>query len=194
MHRRFLCLLVAGTLIAPPVIAQQTDQPPLTFRVEANFVEVDAFVSDAAGKPITDLRAGDFQLLDVTDPRHPVRTDDWGAGKDGGLPFGIAGSGLPAPFDCTPPPGQRPLCRGHSAAIFDHSASPSADGKTAYLAYWDAGAIIVDSSNPGDVRMLGRTVYPAGSEGDTHSAMPNAAHSAGHHGRGLQPRGARRGR
>ncbi len=137
---------------------------------------------------------GDFQLLDVTDPRHPVRTDDWGAGKDGGLPFGIAGSGLPAPFDCTPPPGQRPLCRGHSAAIFDHSASPSADGKTAYLAYWDAGAIIVDSSNPGDVRMLGRTVYPAGSEGDTHSAMPNAAHSAGHHGRGLQPRGARRGR
>ena len=53
MHRRFLCLLVAGTLVAPAAIAQQTDQPPLTFRAEANFVEVDAFVSDAAGKPIT---------------------------------------------------------------------------------------------------------------------------------------------
>jgi hypothetical protein len=44
---------------------------------------------------------------------------------------------------------------------------------TAYLAYWDAGAIIVDISNPGDIRMIGRTVYPADSEGDTHSAMPN---------------------
>ena len=69
MHRRFLCLLVAGTLIAPAVIAQQAEQPPLTFRVEANFVEVDAFVSDAAGKPITDLRAGDFQLLEDGKPQ-----------------------------------------------------------------------------------------------------------------------------
>ncbi len=118
---------------------------------------------------------GDFQLLEVTDPRHPVRTDDWGAGKDGGLPFGIAGSGLPAPFDCTPPPGQQPLCRGHFGAVFDHSASPSTDGTRAYLAYWDAGAIIVDISNPAAIRMVGRTPYPAGSEGDTHSAMPNAA-------------------
>src|SRR6266566_3475475 len=114
-------------------------------------------------------------LWDVTDPRHPVRTDDWGAGKDGGLPFGIAGSGLPAPFDCTPPPGQQPLCRGHFGAVFDHSASPSVDGMTAYLAYWDADAIIVDISNPAAIRMVGRTPYPAGSEGDTHSAMPNAA-------------------
>ena len=32
-----------------------------------------------------------------------------------------------------------------SARVFDHSASPSFDGMTAYLAYWDAGAIIVDS-------------------------------------------------
>src|SRR5438874_6956658 len=69
MHPRFLCLLVAGTLMAPAVIAQQTEQPPLTFRVEANFVEVDAFVSDAAGKPITDLRAGDFQLLEDAKPQ-----------------------------------------------------------------------------------------------------------------------------
>jgi hypothetical protein len=118
---------------------------------------------------------GDFQLLEVTDPRHPLRTDDWGAGKDGGLPFGIAGSGLPAPFDCTPPPGQQPLCRGHFGAVFDHSASPSADSMTANLAYWDAGAIIVDISNPAAIRMVGRTSYPANSEGDTHSAMPNAA-------------------
>jgi hypothetical protein len=132
-----------------------------------------------AAVPFSELASGgtvgDFQLIDVTNPRAPVRTDDWGAGKDGQLPFGIAGAGLPTPFDCTPPPGAPALCRGHFPAIFDHSASPSADGMTAYLAYWDAGAIIVDISNPSDIRMIGRTVYPAASEGDTHSAMPNAA-------------------
>jgi hypothetical protein len=137
---------------------------------------------------------GDFQLIEVTDPRHPVRTDDWGAGKDGGLPFGIAGSGLPAPFDCTPPPGQQPLCRGHFPAAFGHSTSPGVDGKTAYLAYWDAGAIIVDLSNPSDIRMVGRAVYPAGSEGDTLRDAQPGRDGAGHHGRGLQPRRDRSGR
>src|SRR5438034_11849039 len=79
MKRRFLCLLFAGALMAPAALAQQADppaeasaqagQPPLTFRAEANFVEVDAFVSDAAGKPIADLRAGDFQLLEDGKPQ-----------------------------------------------------------------------------------------------------------------------------
>ena len=36
----------------PPV-----DQPPVTFRVEVNYVEVDAFVTDAQGNPVTDLTA-----------------------------------------------------------------------------------------------------------------------------------------
>jgi hypothetical protein len=121
----------------------------------------------------SDGTIGDFQLIEVTDPHNPVRTDDWGAGKDGGLPFGSPLFGLPAPFDCTPPPGAPDLCRGHFPAVFGHSASPSADGRTAYVAYWDVGAVILDISNPSDVHMLGRTAYPADSEGDTHSAMPN---------------------
>lgn len=119
---------------------------------------------------------GDFQLIEVSDPQNPTLADDWGAGKDGGLPFGspfYAEFGLPPPFDCTPPAGQEPLCRGHFSAIFDHSASPSADGKTAYLAYWDAGAIILDMTDPYNLVMVGRTPYPADSEGDTHSAVPN---------------------
>src|SRR5262249_26023853 len=76
-----------------------------------------------------------------------------------------------------PPPGQAPLCHGHFAAVFNHSATPSADGMTAYLAYWDAGAILLDMSVPSDLQMIGRTVYPVGSEGDTHSAVPNTASS-----------------
>ena len=76
MKRQLWCVLLAAALIGPAVLAQQAAppaggspeagqaQPPLTFRVEANFVEVDAFVSDASGKPITDLRQSDFQLLE----------------------------------------------------------------------------------------------------------------------------------
>ncbi|HEY3091816.1 MAG TPA: VWA domain-containing protein [Vicinamibacterales bacterium] len=80
MTRRILYSVIlaasfAGVLMhaqqAPPELpaAAQAGQPPLTFRVEANFVEVDAFVSDATGKPITDLRAGDFQLLEDGKPQ-----------------------------------------------------------------------------------------------------------------------------
>jgi hypothetical protein len=117
---------------------------------------------------------GDFQLVEVTDPASPVLADDWGAGKDGGLAFGADFfADLGPPFDCTPPAGQPDLCRGHFAAVFGHSASPSTDGNTAYVAYWDAGAIILDMSNPNDLQMIGRTQYPPDSEGDTHSAMPN---------------------
>ena len=68
-----LAVSFAGVLIqaqqAPPAADAQAGQPPLTFRVEANLVEVDAFVSDATGKPITDLRAGDFQVLEDGKPQ-----------------------------------------------------------------------------------------------------------------------------
>jgi hypothetical protein len=119
---------------------------------------------------------GDFQLIDVTDPTAPVLADDWGAGKDGGLAFGdpfFGEIGLPAPFDCTPPPGGQQLCRGHFPSVFGHSASPSADGRTAYVAYWDAGAVILDMTDPTNLTMIGRTIYPPNTEGDTHSSVPH---------------------
>src|SRR2546421_7254672 len=68
-RRRVVHALLFAVLIAPVfAIAQSantgndTAQPPLTFRVEANLVEVDAFASDAMGNPVPDLRATDFQL------------------------------------------------------------------------------------------------------------------------------------
>jgi hypothetical protein len=109
---------------------------------------------------------GDFQLVDITDPANPSLTDDWGALKDAGFP---AGAGfIPPPYDCSDP-----LCRGAFAAIFAHSTKPSGDGTTAYVAYWDLGAVVLDISDPTDVTFVGRTVYPLASDGDTHSAVPN---------------------
>src|SRR5262245_237369 len=76
MKRQLWCGLIAASL-GSVVLAQQAPapstteagQPPLTFRVEANFVEVDAFVSDATGKPVTDLRASDFQVTEDGKPQ-----------------------------------------------------------------------------------------------------------------------------
>src|SRR5258707_13844339 len=84
MKRRILCFLLVptplATFLAAPALhglaveaapqAPAADpQPPLTFRVEANFVEVDAFVSDAMGNPVTDLGATDFQLFEDGKPQ-----------------------------------------------------------------------------------------------------------------------------
>jgi VWFA-related protein len=75
MKRQLLCGVFAAVLAATAVVAQQAEppaeqaQPPLTFRIEANFVEVDAFVSDGSGKPVTDLRASDFQVVEDNQPQ-----------------------------------------------------------------------------------------------------------------------------
>jgi VWFA-related protein len=49
-----------------PVPAQQPDpqMPPITFRSEVNYVEVDAVVRDAQGTFVPDLRQGDFQVFE----------------------------------------------------------------------------------------------------------------------------------
>jgi VWFA-related protein len=74
-QRLTVAILVAalGAALAAqqPAPAPQTpaDQPPVTFRVEVNYVEVDAFVTDAQGKPVTDLMAGDFEVFEDGKPQ-----------------------------------------------------------------------------------------------------------------------------
>jgi VWFA-related protein len=62
MNIRIAAVLLAACGALAVVKAQEP--PPVTFRVEVNYVEVDAIVSDANGNPITDLTAKDFQLLE----------------------------------------------------------------------------------------------------------------------------------
>ena len=56
---------------------------PVTFRVETNYVEVDALVTDDAGRPATDLTLADFEILEDGRPqkietlavvRHPLES------------------------------------------------------------------------------------------------------------------------
>ncbi len=56
--------LVALGLIsgAPSPAAQGDPQPPVTFKVEVNYVEIDAVVTDAQGQLVTDLKKDEFQV------------------------------------------------------------------------------------------------------------------------------------
>ncbi|HEX8968385.1 MAG TPA: hypothetical protein VF937_10915, partial [Chloroflexota bacterium] len=100
--------------------------------------------------------SGDLRIVDVTDPRNPVPIADWGARRDAGLPVGNGAQ-------CVP------FCRGTVPQAFLHSVALSPDGRTAYLSYWDLGVIILDVSEPGTPRWLGRFDEPASTEGNTHS-------------------------
>ena len=59
-------LLAAQQPAAPP---DPVDQPEVTFRVEVNYVEVDAFVTDADGNPVTDLTLEDFEVREGGTPQ-----------------------------------------------------------------------------------------------------------------------------
>jgi VWFA-related protein len=67
---RVAAVATCAALGAAALAAQQpaqtpiADAPPVTFRAEVNFVEVDVFVTDASGAPVTDLAIGDFEVLE----------------------------------------------------------------------------------------------------------------------------------
>ncbi len=84
----FSCLLVNGTLISSPCIAQnvptqeqqrprralpppEQDDPDEVLRIETDLVTVDATVTDAAGLPVKNLRVEDFKLYE-DDVERPI--------------------------------------------------------------------------------------------------------------------------
>ena len=60
-----------GSAAAPPTPAQDqgAGSPPVTFRVEINYVEVDAVVTDAQGRVVTNLTQDDFEVLEDGRPQ-----------------------------------------------------------------------------------------------------------------------------
>src|SRR5688572_1248833 len=69
-HLTLLAVLAAS---AGPLHGQNqlppAQQPPLTFRAEVNYVEVDARVLDAQGKFVSDLKAEDFEIFEDRRPQ-----------------------------------------------------------------------------------------------------------------------------
>ncbi|HUQ88192.1 MAG TPA: VWA domain-containing protein [Vicinamibacterales bacterium] len=72
MTRRFAYLLTTLTVLFVTLHAQQPappQQPPITFRAEVNYVEVDARVLDRQGKFIPGLKPEDFQIFEDGKPQ-----------------------------------------------------------------------------------------------------------------------------
>ena len=73
---RTVAALFVLALSAPVLVAQQTppprppgDQAPMTFKVEVNYVEIDAVVTDAQGNFVRTLTRDDFQLFEQGKPQ-----------------------------------------------------------------------------------------------------------------------------
>jgi VWFA-related protein len=66
MRRRLLTLTQVA--LAAGVVAAQTANPPQPFRSQANYVRVDVYPT-RAGKPVLDLRAEDFEILEDGRPQ-----------------------------------------------------------------------------------------------------------------------------
>src|SRR5688572_5977488 len=66
MHIRTQVLVVAALLAAaaPTAPGQPAPSQAPTFKVEVNYVEIDATVTDAQGKFVNDLTREDFQLVE----------------------------------------------------------------------------------------------------------------------------------
>jgi hypothetical protein len=116
---------------------------------------------------------GDFVVVEVTDPRNPVVLADWGAGKDGGFPFGFAFPIPPIgfPANCDDPS----ICRGAAPLVFCHDVWVNRQGTIAYLSYWDLGLILLDISDPANPTFIGRGIEPpalGNDDGDLHAAVP----------------------
>jgi VWFA-related protein len=72
MLRTIQLLLVATAVAVVPLVGQSPQAPaqtPPTFRVEVNYVEIDARAIDAQGKFIDDLTEKDFQILEDGTPQ-----------------------------------------------------------------------------------------------------------------------------
>lgn len=63
------CVALASNPLSGQSQTPRPQQPPITFRAEVNYVEVDARVLDRDGKFITGLQAGDFQVLEDGKPQ-----------------------------------------------------------------------------------------------------------------------------
>jgi hypothetical protein len=92
---------------------------------------------------------GEAWIVDVTDPRSASLVSTFGIKKDLGLDP-LAGQGC-------------------FAISFGHGMNPSAEGKTLFVSYWDAGFIALDVTNPATPVFLGKTTYAASEDGDAHS-------------------------
>ena len=61
--------VVIGEQQPPPAATAPGEQPPVTFKVEVNYVEIDATVTDANGNFVRGLTKDDFEIIEQSKPQ-----------------------------------------------------------------------------------------------------------------------------
>jgi hypothetical protein len=121
------------------------------FEIAANPAGYSLYLVQREGRLLA--LSGDWKdgvsILDATDPTRPALLTRWQLQKE---------------LNIDPAAGADP------GSTVD-GVSANAAGTIAYLAYGDAGAVMLDISDPARPRYLGRTVYPPEDEGNTSSAI-----------------------
>jgi hypothetical protein len=108
----------------------------------------------------------DFQIVDISRPRHPKLVAGWGAIEDSTLPVPSVTDPPSDPLEVTT------CCQGIGVEFTDfffHSTRVADEGRTAYVSHWDLGILKLDLSDPSTPTVVGRTVYPFDAEGEGHS-------------------------
>ncbi len=110
----------------------------------------DAYAEQVSGKR-------EVVVIDVTNPRKPVRTSGWGLKANTGVD---------------------PATNPENAGCFmreslAHSVRFADRGRTLYASYWDRGLVRLDVRTGGKLRYVTRTdIAPPDEDGDVHSVAP----------------------
>jgi hypothetical protein len=105
---------------------------------------------------------GEVRIVDISDPRNPVELSNWGAIADSSIEVFGGNDELTSSFQGL----------GYFNAHYAHSVRGADNGRTAYVSYWDGAVIKLDIRDPSDPRIVGRTTFDAGDDGDAHSMYP----------------------
>jgi len=97
--------------------------------------------------------AGDLRIVDITDPAHSDEIADWDLRRD--APSEMVEELLPQVFD--------------DLELHTHSATWAEDGTQLWLAVWDAGVTLLDTTDPGAPAHVTTFGFDPESEGNAHS-------------------------
>lgn len=164
----------------------QTDDPNQLLREDFGFVDFgvhNLFLFSQGERDyvaaVVESELGNFQIFDITDPTSPELVSAWGAellapAYDGTDLYAETYTGT---FD---------LILELDAYLFDgfgtsqnrflHDVTVHEDGTRAYLANWDAGLILLDTSDPADPQFVSQALDPSAGDGEvnSHQAWPSA--------------------